>query len=57
METSESVLPAPIRYELGDSHTYEFVEGTVPHPMAPGMFKTLQTAAATQKILSEIQKH
>lgn len=37
---SESVLLAPIRYELGDNHTYEFVEGTIPHPMAPGVFKT-----------------
>ncbi|GAB1316524.1 Family of serine hydrolases 3 [Madurella fahalii] len=26
---------AALRYELGDSHTYEFVEGTIPTPMAP----------------------
>lgn len=26
---------AAIRYELGDSHTYEFIEGTIPTPMAP----------------------
>ncbi|KXX75425.1 Family of serine hydrolases 3 [Madurella mycetomatis] len=25
---------AAIRYELGDSHTYEFIEGTIPTPMA-----------------------
>ena len=26
---------AALRYELGDSHTYEFVEGTIPTSMAP----------------------
>ncbi|KUJ13245.1 uncharacterized protein LY89DRAFT_753811 [Mollisia scopiformis] len=28
---------ATLRHELGDHHTYEFVEGTVPWPMAPGI--------------------
>ncbi|KAI1205340.1 serine hydrolase FSH [Annulohypoxylon truncatum] len=28
-------LSAAIRYELGDHHTYEFVEGTLPSPVAP----------------------
>ena len=30
------MLTAAIRYELGDRHTFEFVEGTVPVPIAPG---------------------
>ncbi|KAI0891077.1 serine hydrolase FSH [Annulohypoxylon nitens] len=28
---------AAIRYDLGDHHTYEFVEGTLPSPVAPGL--------------------
>ena len=27
---------AALRYELGDEHSYEFVQGTVPWPMATG---------------------
>lgn len=30
-------LTAALRYELGDNHTYEFVQGTTPTPMAPGV--------------------
>lgn len=31
------VFPAAaLRYELGDQHTFHFVEGTVPSPLAPG---------------------
>ncbi|KAH6663383.1 serine hydrolase FSH [Halenospora varia] len=32
-----TISKAAIRYELGSSHTYEFVEGAVPYPMAPGI--------------------
>ncbi|CAD6445095.1 d41963eb-867d-44ba-8217-4ef0002a5171 [Sclerotinia trifoliorum] len=28
---------ATIRYELDDHHTYDFVEGAIPHPIAPGL--------------------
>ncbi|KAI9842655.1 MAG: hypothetical protein M1837_007022 [Sclerophora amabilis] len=26
---------AALRYELGDHHTYDFIEGSIPHPTAP----------------------
>ncbi|KAB8270077.1 serine hydrolase FSH [Aspergillus minisclerotigenes] len=26
---------AALRYELGDSHSYDYAEGTIPHPMDP----------------------
>ncbi|CZR69184.1 uncharacterized protein PAC_19084 [Phialocephala subalpina] len=29
------IQTAALRYELGDQHTYEFVEGTIPCPIAP----------------------
>lgn len=29
-------MPAAIRYALGDDHTYEFIEGSVPTSIAPG---------------------
>lgn len=54
---SESVLPAPIRYELGDGHTYEFVEGTIPHPMAPGMFKLPHRYAQASLKLKTLLTH
>lgn len=27
---------AALRYQIGDDHTFEFVQGTIPWPMAPG---------------------
>ena len=30
-------LQAALRHELGGDHTFDFVEGVVPHPKAPGM--------------------
>jgi hypothetical protein len=40
--------PAAIRYGLGEHHTYEFVEGAVPYPMAPG--KNIDDFAVVQFI-------
>ncbi|GFF25916.1 hypothetical protein IFM61606_09581 [Aspergillus udagawae] len=31
------MFEAAIRYELGDNHTYDFVEGTIPWQMYPGV--------------------
>ncbi|PYI05348.1 hypothetical protein BO78DRAFT_430706 [Aspergillus sclerotiicarbonarius CBS 121057] len=31
------IQTAAIRYELGDNHTYDFVEGTIPSKMYPGV--------------------
>ncbi|KAK4248389.1 family of serine hydrolases 3 [Corynascus novoguineensis] len=36
-----------IRYDLGDSHTYEFVEGTIPVPMAPEFASFVTTSTNT----------
>lgn len=33
---STNMILAALRYELGDDHTYEFVQGAVEWPMAPG---------------------
>ncbi|TVY91261.1 hypothetical protein LAWI1_G001683 [Lachnellula willkommii] len=32
---ADCIFAAALRYELGDQHTYEFVEGTIPWPIAP----------------------
>lgn len=33
------LLAAALRHELDNSvHTYDFVEGAIPAPLAPGMF-------------------
>ncbi|RDL32027.1 Uncharacterized protein BP5553_09429 [Venustampulla echinocandica] len=37
------VQTAGLRYELGDQHTFEFVEGTIPWPMAPGISSLFDT--------------
>jgi hypothetical protein len=34
-------LTAALRFELGDEHTYIFLEGTVPCQMAPGKFMSI----------------
>ncbi|RAK74468.1 uncharacterized protein BO72DRAFT_435203 [Aspergillus fijiensis CBS 313.89] len=31
------IQTAAIRYELGDNHTYDFIEGNIPAPMQPGI--------------------
>lgn len=36
-------FPAAIRYELGDHHSFEFVEGAIAHPMDPGKLIGLMT--------------
>lgn len=33
-----SISLAAIRYELGNDHEYEFVEGCLPWPTAPGTY-------------------
>jgi hypothetical protein len=35
-----------LRYELGDSHTYDFVEGIFPYELAPGRFPSQKTQSA-----------
>lgn len=41
------LVTAPLRYELGDRHTWDFVQGTITWPMAPGkkvsIYNVLQT--------------
>ncbi|CAG7931633.1 unnamed protein product [Penicillium olsonii] len=32
---AKSCSPAPLRYEVGDGHTYDFVEGIFPYELAP----------------------
>ncbi|KJZ78235.1 hypothetical protein HIM_02273 [Hirsutella minnesotensis 3608] len=39
--TSHVPLSASLRFELGDTHTYDYVEGTIPWPIAPGTFKEI----------------
>jgi hypothetical protein len=36
IRNSKLSQPAAIRYELGDHHTYDFVEGNVPWAVDPG---------------------
>ena len=35
---TEANFVAALRYELGDGHVYDFVEGTVEDHMAPGLW-------------------
>ena len=35
---ADSGVVAALRYELGDDHEYEFVQGTLVQPMAPGWY-------------------
>lgn len=37
------IQTAAIRYELGDNHIYDFVEGTIPSKMQPGTVAGEQT--------------
>jgi len=32
---------AALRYNLGDNHTYEFIEGNIPCSIAPGMITSI----------------
>lgn len=36
-KSRRSPLTAALRYELGDHHSFEFIEGAVQCPMAPGL--------------------
>ena len=33
-------MSAALRYELGDAHTYDYVEGVIPCPIAPGKLRS-----------------
>lgn len=33
---TDFLLKAPLRYELGDGHTYDYVEGMFPYELASG---------------------
>ncbi len=34
-----TMLPAAIRYELGDKHSFDFVEGSMPYDIDPSKSK------------------